>query len=55
LKHENTYSDVEFAAVYCIIVAVEGLNAKISPNIPQADGLISTTTDENLTEGLELN
>ena len=55
MKYGNTYSNVEFTTVYCVIVAIEGLNAKISSDIPQAHGFVATAADENLTEGLELN
>jgi hypothetical protein len=55
LKYGNTYSNVEFTTVYCVIVAIKGLNAKISSDIPQAHGFVATAADENLTEGLELN
>ena len=33
-------------------MAIEGLNAKISSDVPQAHGFVATAADENLTEGL---
>lgn len=52
---DYTYSDVKFATVHGIFVAIEGLNAQICSYIPQTNCLVTTSAHKYLAEGLELN
>lgn len=49
-----TYSDIEFAAIDCIIVSIESLDALISADVPHLYCFIATATRKYLREWLEL-
>ena len=47
---KDTYTEVEFARVDSVVVAVECLHTDISSDIPHANSLVTWSTHENLTE-----
>ena len=54
-KIRNSYPDIEFARVDCVVVAVESLHALASSDVPHCYCFITTATGKGLRVGKELN